>query len=211
MKVTLYGYRYSVYTWIARATLVEKGVAYDYTEINPFVSNFNNAYLRIHPFRRVPALEHNGFDLYETAAITRYLDKAFHGPCLQPNDPKELARMTQIISIIDAYAFEPMMRKAYTNRVVCKQFDFPADELVFADAMIESKLALAAINRLLVDDSEFLCGHQLSLADLHLAPVVDYFHAFDEGSEMLFEFEKISDWFQLIRTRSSIESTRPSF
>ena len=209
-KVTLYGYRYSVYTWIARATLVEKGVCYDYAEINPFALTYNNSYLRIHPFKRVPALEHDNFGLYETAAITRYIDKAFQGPCLQPNDPKDLARMTQIISIIDAYAFEPMMRKAYTNRVACKQYKFRADEFVFAQAMTESQSALAALNRLIAD-SEFLCGDKLSLADLHFAPVIDYFHMFDEGAEMLLDSEKISNWYQSIRTRPSIESTRPSF
>jgi len=54
MNVTLYGYKYSVYTWIARATLLEKAVTYDYIEINPFAPNFDDAYLQIHPFKRVP-------------------------------------------------------------------------------------------------------------------------------------------------------------
>ena len=31
------------------------------------------AYLKRHPFAKVPAFEHDGFPLYETAAIERYL------------------------------------------------------------------------------------------------------------------------------------------
>jgi len=209
MNVTLYGYKYSVYTWIARLTLTEKDVDYDYVEINPFAPTFDDAYLQLHPFKRVPVLEHDGFTLYETSAITRYIDRAFRGPALQPSDPQEFGRMAQIVSIIDAYAFQPMMRQAFTYRVVCKKFDLPVDEVIFADAMVESKVVLSAINHL-TGNTEFLCGDTLSLADLQLAPVIDYFQMFEEGLQMLSEFEKLSNWYKSIRTRSGIESTRPS-
>lgn len=208
MNVTLYGYEFSVYTWIACATLTEKGVSYEYIEINLFEPKFDDAYLQLHPFKRVPVLEHDGFTLYETSAITRYIDCAFLGPPLQPSNAKDLGRMAQIVSIIDAYAFQPMMRQAFTNRVVCKKFNLPVDESAFADAMVESKAALTAINQL-VGPSEFLCGDQLSLADLQLAPVIDYFQMFDEGQQMLIEFSNIFNWYKSIRTRTSIECTRP--
>jgi len=208
MNVTLYGYKFSVYTWIARATLLEKGVPYKYSEINPFSPTFDDAYLQLHPFKRVPVLEHDGYTLYETSAITRYIDRAFAGPQLQPTNAKELGRMAQIVSIIDAYAFQPMMREAFTNRVYCKKFDLPADEVIYADAMVESRAVLRAINHL-VGTSPFLCGDNISLADLQLAPVIDYFQMFDEGQQMLNEFEKVSNWYNSIRVRHSIETTRP--
>jgi len=37
-------------------------------------------YLRRHPFARIPVLEHDGFRLYETQAILRYLDALFPQP-----------------------------------------------------------------------------------------------------------------------------------
>lgn len=209
MTVTLYGYEFSVYTWIARLTLVEKSVPYDYVEINPFSPEFDDAYLLLHPFKRVPVLNHDGFTLYETSAITRYIDRAFHGPALQPKNPKEFGRMAQIVSIIDAYAFQPMMRQAFTNRVVYEKLGFPSDDAVFSAAMLESNAALTAINHL-VDNSEFLCGDDLTLADLHLAPVIDYFQMFDEGRIMLSKFEKLLNWYGSICQRPSIANTRPS-
>ncbi len=210
MNVILYGYKFSVYTWIARATLAEKGVPYEYSEINPFAPTFDDAYLQLHPFKRVPVLKHDDFTLYETSAITRYIDRAFAGPPLQPNNARELGRMTQIVSIIDAYAFQPMMRQAFTNRVVCEKFDLAPDEDIFAAAMVESKAVLTAINHL-CGSAEFLCGKDLSLADLQLAPVIDYFQMFDEGSSLLSEFDKLVNWYHEIRVRPSIESTRPQF
>src|SRR3954468_4908497 len=103
MSLVLHGYHYSVYARIARLTLAEKGVAYDRVEVNPFAPNVPAAYLALHPFGRVPALVHDGFALYETGAITRYIDRAFPGPALQPAEPRAAARMDQIIAIVDSY------------------------------------------------------------------------------------------------------------
>jgi glutathione S-transferase len=53
----------------------------------------------------VPAFEHDGFKLYETGAIARYIDEVFPGPKLQPADPKRRARMMQFISVSDSYTY----------------------------------------------------------------------------------------------------------
>src|SRR5690349_11276108 len=74
MTVELYGYKHSVYAWIARLALREKGCAYEWREVNPFAEDVPADYLAMHPFKRVPVLVHDGFVLYETSAITRYVD-----------------------------------------------------------------------------------------------------------------------------------------
>jgi glutathione S-transferase len=45
MSVELYGYQYSVYSWIARLAIHEKGVEYNWVEINPFSDNVPASYL----------------------------------------------------------------------------------------------------------------------------------------------------------------------
>jgi glutathione S-transferase len=86
MAVELYGYQFSVYSWIARLALEEKGVDYHWIEVDLFVQSVPVSYLALHPFKRVPTLVHDSFQLYETGAITRYIDEAFPGPSLQPTD-----------------------------------------------------------------------------------------------------------------------------
>src|SRR5271169_5490798 len=117
MTVVLHGYHYSVYVRVARLALAEKGVAYARAEVDPFAPDVPSAYLAMHPFRRVPVLVHGDFVLYETGAITRYVDEAFPGPRLQPTALRERARMTQIISIVDAYTYWPMVRQMYSHSV----------------------------------------------------------------------------------------------
>src|SRR5215471_8765720 len=128
MSLVLHGYRYSVYLRIVRLALAEKGVTYDRVEVNPFAPDVPASYLALHPFGRVPALVHDGFTLYETGAIIRYIDRAFPGPALQPADPQALARMDQIIGIVDAYAYWPMVRQVFSHRVFRPRSGQPGDE-----------------------------------------------------------------------------------
>jgi glutathione S-transferase len=117
MTVELYGYKYSVYAWIARLALHEKGVAYGWREVNPFAEDVPADYLAMHPFKRVPVLVHGNFTVYETSAITRYVDEAFDGPPLQPVEPQQRARQQQIISVIDSYAYWPLVRQVFSHGV----------------------------------------------------------------------------------------------
>ena len=84
-KPQLFGADYSVYVRIVRLALAEKGVGYDLVPVDVFAADGVPAwYLELHPFGRIPAFEHDGLRLFETAAITRYVDEAFAGPPLQP-------------------------------------------------------------------------------------------------------------------------------
>src|SRR5262245_50259086 len=111
---TLYGAAYSVYVRACRLTLEEKNVPYELVEIDVFAPQCPPpSHLDRHPFGRIPAFEHDGFGIYEAAAIERYVDEAFAGPPLQPDTAKARARMTQTISMVDSYAYRPMVWDIY--------------------------------------------------------------------------------------------------
>src|SRR5216683_7337781 len=87
------------------AALDEKGVPYRIAPVA--LGTFRSAeHLARHPFGRVPVLEHDGFMLYETAAILRYLDRVLPDPRLTPADARRAARMDQLMSINDWYLFQ---------------------------------------------------------------------------------------------------------
>src|SRR5919108_2855669 len=98
----LFGADYSAYVRIARLALAEKQVDYELVPVDVFAEGGPPAsYLERQPFGRIPAFEHEGFRLYETTAITRYVDDAFPGAALQPAEPRLRAAMNQIIGIVD--------------------------------------------------------------------------------------------------------------
>jgi glutathione S-transferase len=208
MTVVLHGYQYSVYVRITRMTLAEKGVAYDRVEVNPFASDMPAGYLALHPFRRVPTLVHDGFVLYETSAITRYVDEAFDGPSLQPGEARRRARMAQIIAIADAYGYWPMVRQVFSHRVFRPRTGEPVDENEIRAGVEASSRAAGALEAL-AEPGGFLVGPHVSLADLHLAPMMAYFAAASEGRAVLARHPKLSAWWELMQERDGLTATDP--
>ena len=148
MPLVLHGYRYSVYLRIVRLALAEKGVAYERVEVNPFAPDVPSAYLALHPFGRVPTLVHDDFVLYETGAITRYLDRGFAGPALQPRSPRALARMDQIIGVVDSYGYWPLVRQVFSHGVFRPAIGQPADEAEVERGLAGAAKVLAALEAL---------------------------------------------------------------
>ena len=209
--VVLYGLDYSVYTRIARLALAEKGVPYELVEANVFAEGGPTAdYLALHPFGRIPTLQHGDFVLYETATITRYVDEAFNGPALQPKQPRQRARMNQVIGVLDAYGYRPMVWGVFVQRISRPATGQATDEAQIAEALPQIRTCLDALAKLLGKHSYFT-GETLSLADLHAAPMLLYFAQAPEGERMLAEYASLSRWWQLIQERSSLKNTRSQF
>ena len=208
MTVELHGYQYSVYSWIARLALEEKGTDYHWIEINPFAPDIPETYLTLHPFKRVPALVHDTFQVYETGAITRYVDETFPGPGLQPADPRQRARCNQILSIIDSYVYWPLVRQVFSHRVFRPLLGRPSDATEVQTGLETAPQVLAALERL-VADTEYLCGAEMSLADIHLAPMIGYFAMAEEGDALLKMQRKLSKWWATMSARTAYRATRP--
>jgi glutathione S-transferase len=208
MSLVLHGYRYSVYVRIARLVLAEKDVAYDRVEVNPFAEDLSADYLALHPFGRVPTLVHDKFVLYETGAITRYVDRAFSGPALQPREPHALARMDQIISVIDAYGYWPMVRQVFSHRVFRPAAGRPSDASEVAKGLATSARVLEALEEFASSEA-FLVGPAASLADFHLGAMIAYFTAAREGADLLARHPRLATWWQHLSQRPSIAVTDP--
>jgi glutathione S-transferase len=206
--VILYGYRYSVYLRIVRMVLLEKGVGWTHVEIDPFAETLPADYLALHPFGRVPTLKHRDFVLYETAAITRYVDEAFPGPRLQPETPHDRARMNQIIAVVDSYGYWPMVRQVFSPRVFNAALGRTPDESVIAEGITKSRTVLGAIETLAAG-GPFLVGQALTLADIHLAAMMAYFTAADDGRIALATHPKLSAWWAGMSSRKSLTDTDP--
>ncbi len=208
MSLVLHGYHYSVYHRIARLALAEKGLAYERVEVNPFSPDLPAAYLALHPFGRVPTLVHDGFALYETGAISRYVDRAFPGPKLQPEGAQALARMDQIIGVVDSYGYWPLVRQVFSHRVFRPAIGQPADEAEVARGLAGSAKVLAALEAL-ASPASFLVGPDLSLADLHLGAMIAYFTAAPEGTVLLDRHPRLAGWWRRLQVRPSMVATTP--
>lgn len=208
MSIELHGYRYSVYAWIARLALSEKGVDYEWVEINPFAAELPADYLALHPFGRVPALVHDGFALYETRAITQYVDEAFEGQRLQPTTAASRARVSQIMSIVDSYAYWPLIRQVFSHGVMAPRIGRPSDPSEIKRGLGEAPRILDALNGI-ASGHDFLVDDMPTLADIHLAPIVSYFIESDEGHDVFRRYARLKAWWKTMSARTAFIGTKP--
>ncbi len=209
MTVLLYGPAYSTYTRTARLALEEKSVAYGLYEVDTLAGEGQKAeHLARHPWGKVPVLDDDDFSLYETVAITRYIDESFPGPALQPVDARSRARMAQVCAILDNYGWSPMVITVFVQRVVVPMRGGKPDQTAIDAALPQAERVLAAVEGL-TDGDEFLLDGAVSLADLHLAPILDYFVRTEDGRAALVRHPRLSAWWQRIEQRPSVVRTRP--
>lgn len=206
--VIVHGYRFSVYNQIVRMTLQHKGVICTSVEVDLFTDPVPESYLEMHPFGRVPVLSHGDFQIYETAAITRYIDEAFDGRSLVPAEVEKAARMTQVISIIDNYGYWPMVRQVASQRVFAPLYCQVSDEAVIAKGMQKSQIVLTALDKI-AREGLVLDSQQITLADCHLAPMVGYFVQANEGEKELKTHESLGRWWNWISCQQSFLDTSP--
>jgi glutathione S-transferase len=83
-----------------------------------------------------------------------------------------------------------------------------ADEAEIESGIAASERAVQALEAL-AGDGGFLIDDRLSLADLHLAPMMAYFTAADEGCAVLSRLPKLSNWWNMMRHRPALVATDP--
>jgi glutathione S-transferase len=204
----VFGAPYSVYVRAVRLVLEEKGVHYDLVPVDIFASGgAPSEHMKRHPFGKIPAFEHAGFGLYETGAITRYVDEAFPGPRLQPDEPRGRARMNQIISILDSYVYRTLVWDIFVERVSRPKSGAASDEQRIARALPKAEVCLSALSELM-DEAPWLAGPTVSLADLHAAPMVALFRLAPEGAALLAREDRLVGWWTRVSERLSFLRTQ---
>ena len=200
----LTGFEPSVYTRAVRLALHEKGLTYDFVEVDPFSPEGQEALRNLHPFGRVPVLDHYAFRVYETRAILGYLEDALDAPSLLPKGAKARARVAQVIGIMDAYGYWPMVRQVFAHGVFRPRAGAPFDSEEVAAGLAASVPVLDALEDIAAAGL-VLNGRDITQADCVLAPMMDAFSQVTEGKEMLEQREGLAHWFDAISKRPAFE------
>ncbi|XDA97863.1 glutathione S-transferase family protein [Sulfitobacter sp. LCG007] len=207
-ELRLIGYRFSVYTRVVRMALIEKGLSADYVEVDPFRHPVDAILTSHTPFGRVPVLSQGDFHLYETAAILRFLDALSDATPLTPQDPREVARMQQVIGIVDSYGYGSLVRSVFSEAVFGPAFGTPGDCEKIAEGLRQAEPVLDALEAIAAEGLALGTG-PLTLGDIHLAPMLSYFDMAPEGRQRLEARSCLSDRFRWVSRRQSFTETDP--
>lgn len=204
MTLTLYGNPQSSYVRTARITCEEKGVPYALEAISPKATLERG----LHPFRKIPAMTHGEFRLFETSAICLYIDECFEGPALQPTEPQLLAEMEQWISAYNDTVYDAMGRRFVLSQLFPKTTDGQPDRGIVDPAIAQMRDQLAVYDQHLRDRS-YMVGDSLTLADLFLPTILYYVARLPDGPGLLAAAPNVQRVIGTLEQRESFRKTRP--
>ncbi len=151
--------------WIAR----ELGVDHEHIEIDIGERGARqSAYLKVNPNGRIPAIEDDGFVLWESLAITLYIAKKHGFGTLYPSDPRDEAKVWQW----SFWALSEVDRGV--NIWSLHAVRLPPEEQDAAKRA-EALQVLAAPFRVLDEalaDRPYLLGDTFTVADLNVVAVI---------------------------------------
>ena len=205
-EFTVYSIPGSPFGRAVLATLEEKAATYRLMPVAP--GTFRSPeHLARHPFGRVPVLGHNGFSLYESQAILRYLDRVLAAPALTPGECKGAARMDQAMNVNDWYLFQGVANVIAFHRVVGPRLmGLAPDEAAIEAAMPKAHAVFTELARLLGEQPCFT-GDAVTLADLLIAPQLAFFTQTPEWSVLAAPHANLVAWLARMEARPSFQAT----
>lgn len=160
-----------------------------------------------HPFGRVPALQHGDFMLYESQAIMRYLDRVLPDRPLTPKAPQAAARMDQLMNVNDWYLFQGCGNVIGFERIVKPRLmGAEANEDAVAAAMPKAHRVFDELSRLL-GGQPYLAGDAISLADLLVAPQLDFLAITPEWSALTEHNANLVEWLDRMQMLPAMQAT----
>ena len=185
--------------WMAK----EAGIAYEHIPVSIMVENAQckeQWFVDLNPNARVPAIDDDGFVVWESAAINLYLAEKYKS-ALFPATPQGRGRMLQW-AFFTANDVEPPMITMFQNRVL-----FPPEKrnAALADAAEAQLLGKLAILEHHLSQHVFFGGDTWDMADFMVASVVYTLTAIKYD---LSKFPKFSAWLMASIERPAAKEAR---
>jgi glutathione S-transferase len=192
-----------------RAVLIaleEKSARYEFRAVAPGTLRLPE-HLALHPFGRVPVLQHGSFRLYETGAILRYLERVLPSPELIPFDSREAARMDQLMNINDWYLFQGAGNIIAFQRVVGPRLMGIAPDEAAIEAILPKAHAVFAELSALLGRQPYIAGNEFTLADAMIAPQLDFLSQTPEWQALTSQRSNLVEWLARVSARPSLKAT----
>ncbi|HXU12503.1 MAG TPA: glutathione S-transferase family protein [Candidatus Binatia bacterium] len=191
----------STFSQRVRIALLEKGTPAELVEVDlPGRAQFQPEYLAKNPYGRVPAIDEDGWGLYESTAILEYLEATRPSPPLVPADARGRARVAMHMKLCDLELAGPARTILVPKRFLPRE-RWILEPMEKARGKIEKHLAILEPE---IQGREFLAGERFTLADVCYAPFLQFLPILDVTPG-----PAVRSWAARLVERPSVRETRP--
>ncbi len=201
MTLEIIGFPRSNFVRAVRMVAEEKGVAYELAAETPH----SDAVKAINPTGKIPAMRHDGLEISESLAIAAYIDDAFDGPKLAPEDPKGAAKVNQWTAFVATEVDQLLMRNYVVEYAFHKDTDGNVVRTKIDKAIKRFPKMFEMIEASLADG--YLGGDSFTMADCFLAPILNAASNFPEGKAAIEASTAISAYMAKMNERPSFQAT----
>lgn len=198
----LYEAAISPYVQKVKMVLFEKGLEFETERLDLLAQEQHEPeYLKLNPFHRVPVLRDGSAVLFESTAISEYLEEKYPHPPLLPHDLVLRAEARAWEDVSDSYfggTLGTLVRQNFLNpggpdeTVVKEQLELAGEYLTALDAKLEGRDFVAAL---------------FSLADIALSIQVSLL---SQVGVDLSPRKNVTRWLRTIQSRESFRKAEPS-
>lgn len=187
--------------WMAEELKDELGFEYEHVPVHFADESKTPEYLAINPNGRVPAMDDNGFILFESLAINLYLAKKHGESALAPKDSKEEALATQ---------WSMWALTELEDNIISLVIRHPAVAMYPPDEAIESAARAGLERPLKVLDAhmagrDYLIADRFTVADLGVAGVLSLTAMIKYD---LSPYPNVKEWFARCLARPAYAASR---
>lgn len=194
--IKVYGHPVSTCTRKVLTALAETNTPYELQIVDLGKGEHKQEpHLSRQPFGQIPTIDDDGFTLYESRAICRYVS-AKAGDALVPANIKDRARMDQWLSI-EQSNFSPYAMKFIFNYV----FKRPQEARDLDAAREKVQKTFEVLSRPL-ESNEFVAGDRFTIADIAFMPYVQYFMG-SPAEELVQKYPRVLAWWKRVSERPS--------
>jgi glutathione S-transferase len=195
--LTIFGFDMSSPSNKVRFAANALGLKYDYKQVNLMAGEQKSPeFLKMNPVGRVPAINDDGFTLFESAAIIKYLAEK-HSSSLYPKDLRKRATIDQWIDFGNIHIATALARITF-NRVMYKFLNVEKDDRSLNDGIKFLGQFLPILEKQLTEH-KYLAGDQMTLADINLLAVLD---PAELSSVDLSAYPSLSAWRRNLKSQS---------
>lgn len=203
-KLQIIGTSLSNFVRTARMAAREKGVEYELLEVMPRSDAAN----QIHPGGMIPGMKHGDRTLFESRAITRYIDEAFDGPPLMPRDPWKAAQAEQWLAYVATSVDKAVIRELVHAYFFSRKPDKSPDREIVDRAAKRVARQFATLGRA-VEQTGYLSGDDFGLADMYAMPIISQSRVTPEGKEAMANAPSLLAYYEKHKVRPSFADTAP--
>jgi glutathione S-transferase len=193
----IFGFPLSPFVRKVVVALNEKGIAFDLEPSNPQAPS--EAFAAASPFKKIPAMDDDGFTLADSTAIVTYLEAKYPQPALLPGEPQARGKAIWFEEVADTVLVPAGVGMVANRFLRPRIFGMPGDEAAAQASEEAVKKPLAYLEGAVSDgwlDGEF------SVGDIAVASVIRTLSYADWQLDAA-AYPRLTAWFEQVQAREA--------